>query len=95
MTAVPAGLQPTHQSQFSAVRSECHKLAARLGCICKSMEAPGGMHICYVWPARGFDWELVDPPVAGSWAGLRERLLLILNGDEGMRVLEARAGRSA
>lgn len=54
--------------------AECHSLAAQIGCEVRTVETPGGGHIHYCWPCRGFDWELLDPPVSGSLAGLLNQL---------------------
>lgn len=73
-SAVPRGLKPHYQNTRAAILAECQGLAEQIGCEVRTLETPSGGHISYCWPMRGFDWELLDPPVSGSLSGLLQQL---------------------
>jgi hypothetical protein len=79
MAGRPAVLpDPAYQGHAYKVKEECMALARDLGCICKVILRDDGGRLVYLWPRDGFDWEIVDPPIAVSWAGM----LAVLQGYE-------------
>lgn len=48
-------------------------LGLRIGTIC----TPWGGRTYFLWPDDGFAWEMADPPISQTWAGMYRIMNLI------------------
>jgi hypothetical protein len=59
-------------------RRPAQAAAAFLGLRIEIFLRPGGERVYALWPEEGLRWELADPPVATTWAGIYRLLWLII-----------------
>lgn len=52
-------------------------LALCLGLRIETLRARNGQTVYALWPDDGYTWELADPPVSTTWAGIHRVLRLV------------------